>query len=100
MTDHARKTSDPNPLLAARRLGEELEEHATSTKTGWSFRQTELRTMAATILALIQQVAKEKGLQQQLQVLALAILDKASAFHWSVHGFGVLRLYIRGVGRL
>lgn len=35
-----------------------------------------------------------------LQVLALAILDNPLAYQWSVQGFGVLRLYIRDVGRL
>lgn len=35
-----------------------------------------------------------------LQVLTLAILDNQLAYQWSVQGFGVLRLYIRDVGRL
>lgn len=35
-----------------------------------------------------------------LQIVTLQILDHATKFQWSVQGFGMLRLYIRGVGRL
>jgi hypothetical protein len=35
-----------------------------------------------------------------MQLAVLAILDNAEAYEWSVQGFGVLRLYIRKVGRL
>lgn len=35
-----------------------------------------------------------------LQILTLHILDHASEFEWSVQGFGMLRLYIRKIGRL
>ncbi len=35
-----------------------------------------------------------------LQIAVLAILDNAETFSWSVHGFGMLRLYIRNLGRL
>lgn len=35
-----------------------------------------------------------------LQLATIAILDNALAYDWSVQGFGMLRLYIRKVGRL
>lgn len=35
-----------------------------------------------------------------LQLAVLAILDRALSYEWSVQGFGVLRLYIRDLGRL
>lgn len=35
-----------------------------------------------------------------LQLAILAILDKADQYQWSVQGFGMLRLYIRDIGRL
>lgn len=35
-----------------------------------------------------------------LQTTTLAILDNATSFKWSVQGFGMLRLYIRDLGRL
>lgn len=35
-----------------------------------------------------------------LQLATLAILDHATDYEWSVHGFGLLRLYIRNLGRL
>ena len=35
-----------------------------------------------------------------LQLTVLHILDHAKEYPWSVQGFGVLRLFIRGVGRL
>ena len=33
-------------------------------------------------------------------MLTVGILDNASSYKWSVQGFGMLRLYIRKVGRL
>ncbi len=38
--------------------------------------------------------------QQTLRIAVLGILDNAAAYQWSVQGFGLLRLYIRDVGRL
>lgn len=35
-----------------------------------------------------------------LQLAVLAILDKCDHYEWSVQGFGLLRLYVRNVGRL
>lgn len=35
-----------------------------------------------------------------LQLLTMAILDRADAYHWSIQGFGVLRLYVRDLGRI
>lgn len=35
-----------------------------------------------------------------LQLAVLQILDNASHYDWSVQGFGMLRLYIRKIGRL
>jgi hypothetical protein len=35
-----------------------------------------------------------------LQLATVAILEHASAYEWSVQGFGMLRLYIRDIGRL
>lgn len=35
-----------------------------------------------------------------LRLLTLQVLDHAEKFSWSVQGFGVLRLYVRKVGRL
>lgn len=35
-----------------------------------------------------------------LQLAVLAILENAEQYDWSVQGFGMLRLYIRNVGRL
>lgn len=37
---------------------------------------------------------------RMMQTLALAVLDNAGAYDWSVQGFGMLRLYIRKIGRL
>ena len=34
------------------------------------------------------------------QFAVLAILDNAEAFEWSIQGFGMLRLYIRKIGRI
>jgi hypothetical protein len=35
-----------------------------------------------------------------LRLAVTAILDNATAYEWSVQGFGMLRLYIRDIGRL
>lgn len=35
-----------------------------------------------------------------LQVAVLGILDNAPKFHWSLQGMGLLRLYVRDVGRI
>lgn len=35
-----------------------------------------------------------------LQLAVVAILEKAKHYEWSVQGFGMLRLYIRNIGRL
>lgn len=35
-----------------------------------------------------------------LQLAVLAILDNASAFTWSLQGMGLLRLYVRDIGRI
>jgi hypothetical protein len=40
------------------------------------------------------------ALTDSLQLALLAILDHAQSYEWSVQGFGVLRLFIRGVGRV
>lgn len=37
---------------------------------------------------------------EPLQLLTMSILDNAYNYSWSIQGFGVLRLYIRGIGRL
>lgn len=37
---------------------------------------------------------------KRLQILTMAILDNAHNYEWSIQGFGLLRLYIRDVGRL
>jgi len=44
--------------------------------------------------------ADVEGEMTGLQLAVLAILDNATNYEWSVQGFGVLRLYIRRVGRL